>query len=52
MAGSIFEDARGADTVQIRRFQRPDAHYVATVPLPDGRVLVMGGVSAPLGKLD
>jgi signal transduction histidine kinase/HAMP domain-containing protein len=42
-----LDDVRGADTVQIRRLDGVDAHYLVLVPLADARVLT--GVVPPLG---
>ncbi|MDT8367700.1 MAG: ATP-binding protein [Longimicrobiales bacterium] len=48
-AREAFERARGASFVRIDRMSRPDAHYVLTVPLREGRVLT--GVVPPVREL-
>jgi signal transduction histidine kinase/HAMP domain-containing protein len=46
VALGLLEEARDADTVLVRRYELPDAHYAVAVPLGGGRIVT--GVVPPL----
>ena len=49
MASRLADGGRGADAVTVGRYELPDIHYAATVPLPDSSVVT--AVVPPLREI-